>query len=100
MAVFTWWVRRRAGSTLAVLMDVLGAIVLIPLGAMVVEVCGWIWEAHMHPSVYDPSIPFPPSLYEKSCCRKGTDLETDASTDNCLERCDPIEEDGGQRRIP
>jgi hypothetical protein len=74
--------------------------VLIVLCAMVLEVLGWIWKSHLHPSVYDPSIPFPPSLYEKSCCREATDLETDASTRNCPERCDPIEEDGGQRPTP
>jgi hypothetical protein len=97
MAAFTWLVRRYAGSILAVVIDVLGAIVLLALCAMVVDAGRLAWERHLDPPVWDPSMPYPPSLYEKSCCRKAIDPGSDASTDSCLERCDPIKEDGGQR---
>jgi hypothetical protein len=100
MAALTWLVRRYAGSILAVVIDLLGAIVLIVLCAMVVDVCWLAWKRHLDPPVWDPSMPYPPSLYEKSCCRGAIDPETDASTDNCLQRCDSIEQDGRQRPTP
>jgi hypothetical protein len=99
MGGFVWWVRRHVGSTVAVLMDLLAAIVLIPFCAMWVAALAMIWRAHMQPQSFDPSL-FPSSFYESSCCRKATDLETEASTGNCLERCDRIEEDGGQPPTP
>jgi hypothetical protein len=97
MAALTWLIRRQVGTILAAVMDVLGAIVLIALCAMVADVCWLAWKRHLDPPVWDPSIHFAPYPYDKSCCRNAADLDTDASTGNCLERCDPIEEDSGQR---
>ena len=100
MAALTWLIRRHVGTVLAIVMDVLGAIVLIALCAMVIDVCWLAWKRHLDPPLWDPSMPYPPSLYEKPCCRRAIDPETDASIDNCLQRCDSIEQDGMQRPTP